>query len=557
MAKKKVDNFQEGVKLELDGTKYQPTLSVTQEEKVQETELKQPEPSVRVETTTAANPRLAKRQENANAYLDALAAKEKELGRTLTKQEIADWDDPKGLFAYQSLNNKKGNWANAFGANSLWGSFNDDTYKMLRKDLDSRSEQTKQKLAQDNKADRVVAVVPMVGGSTRAVTRGQQIAHQNLGNTITDANNLSPEQANAIVGILRKDHTIPEDIKFEGNTTLASVLDQLDDYVSDEELQALGYYNDEMVATVPHKETYEEMMARREKAEEAMRLQSQQKALARQQARLGLADLAAGIGDIIKASGGALVDKRSYQDMYNQLTAQQQKNFDGYLARMEALKQEEKAKAKLAEERAYNEKLQATLHERDMEKILQAQGFQASEADKGRKHQAAQSENERIWRSKESEKQRSHEMDMLMKKLEAEAKELEDKLGAEAAKNVTKGRKIYINNKELPANDDLYGELYAYFTTFGSRKYTTKDGKQAVLNFDKLKTEEFNTEDSKVAIALQVQKALRDYSSFNDNMKSQIMSLILQEDTPISSEGASGSTTVTNTKNGLGRFGQQ
>ena len=557
MAKKKVDNFQEGVKLELDGTKYQPTLSVTQEEKVQETELKQPEPSVRVETTTAANPRLAKRQESANAYLDALAAKEKELGRTLTKQEIADWDDPKGLFAYQSLNNKKGNWANAFGANSLWGSFNDDTYKMLRKDLDSRSEQTKQKLAQDNKADRVVAVVPMVGGSTRAVTRGQQIAHQNLGNTITDANNLSPEQANAIVGILRKDHTIPEDIKFEGNTTLASVLDQLDDYVSDEELQALGYYNDEMVATVPHKETYEEMMARREKAEEAMRLQSQQKALARQQARLGLADLAAGIGDIIKASGGALVDKRSYQDMYNQLTAQQQKNFDGYLARMEALKQEEKAKAKLAEERAYNEKLQATLHERDMEKILQAQGFQASEADKGRKHQAAQSENERIWRSKESEKQRSHEMDMLMKKLEAEAKELEDKLGAEAAKNVTKGRKIYINNKELPANDDLYGELYAYFTTFGSRKYTTKDGKQAVLNFDKLKTEEFNTEDSKVAIALQVQKALRDYSSFNDNMKSQIMSLILQEDTPISSEGASGSTTVTNTKNGLGRFGQQ
>lgn len=357
MAKKKVDNFQEGVKLELDGTKYQPTLSVTQEEKVQETELKQPEPSVRVETTTAANPRLARRQENANAYLDALAAKEKELGRTLTKQEIADWNDPKGLFAYQSLNNKKGNLANAFGANSLWGSFDDDTYKMLRKDLDSRSEQTKQKLAQDNKADRVVAVVPMVGGSTRAVTRGQQIAHQNLGNTITDANDLSPEQANTIVGILRKDHTIPEDIKFEGNTTLASVLDQLDDYVSDEELQALGYYNDEMVATVPHKETYEEMMARREKSEEAMRLQSQQKALQRQQARLGLADIAAGIGDIIKASGGALVDKRSYQDMYDKLTAQQQKNFDNYLARMEALKQEEKAKQKEAADRARQERL--------------------------------------------------------------------------------------------------------------------------------------------------------------------------------------------------------
>ena len=557
MAKKKVDNFQEGVTLELDGAKYQPILNVTKDEKAQETEQKQPAPTVSVEATATTNPRLVKRQESADAYLNNLAAKEKELGRALTQQEIADWDDAKGLWAYQAINNKKGNLANAFGGTSVFGKLNNDTYSMLRRDLDERMSQSKKQDAKDNKFDRVVAVVPMTGGSTRAVTRGQQIAHQNLGNTITDANNLSPEQANAIVGILRKDHTIPEDIKFEGNTTLASVLDQLDDYVSDEEFEALGYYDNNMNVTVPHKETYEEMMARREKAEEAMRLQSQQKALARQQARLGLADLAAGIGDIIKASGGALVDRRDYKAMYDQLTAQQQTNFNNYLARMEALKQEEKAKQRLAEERAYNEKLQATLHERDMEKILQAQGFQASEADKGRKHQAAQSENERIWRSKESEKQRSHEMDMLMKKLEAEAKELEDKLGAEAAKNVTKGRKIYINNKELPANDDLYGELYAYFTTFGSRKYTTKDGKQAVLNFDKLKTEEFNTEDSKVAIALQVQKALRDYSSFNDNMKSQIMSLILQEDTPISLEGASGSTTVTNTKNGLGRFGQQ
>ena len=41
--------------------------------------------------------------------------------------------------------------------------------------------------------------------------------------------------------------------------------------------------------------------------------------------------------------------------MYNQLTAQQQKNFDNYLARMEALKQEQKAKQRLAEERKYKE----------------------------------------------------------------------------------------------------------------------------------------------------------------------------------------------------------
>jgi hypothetical protein len=43
--------------------------------------------------------------------------------------------------------------------------------------------------------------------------------------------------------------------------------------------------------------------------------------------------------------------------MYNRLTAQQQKNFDNYLARMEALKQEEKAKQKEAADRAYQERL--------------------------------------------------------------------------------------------------------------------------------------------------------------------------------------------------------
>lgn len=355
MAKKKVDNFQEGVTLELDGAKYQPILNVTKDEKAQETEQKQPAPTVSVEATATTNPRLVKRQESADAYLNNLAAKEKELGRALTQQEIADWDDAKGLWAYQAINNKKGNLANAFGGTSVFGKLNNDTYSMLRRDLDERMSQSKKQDAKDNKFDRVVAVVPMTGGSTRAVTRGQQIAHQNLGNTITDVNNLSPEQANALVGILRKDHAIPEDIKFDSTTTLANVLDTLDDYVSDEEFEALGYYDNNMNVTVPHKETYEEMMARREKAEEAMRLQSQQKALARQQARLGLADLAAGIGDIIKASGGALVDRRDYKNMYDQLTAQQQTNFNNYLARMEALKQEEKAKQRLAEERAYQQ----------------------------------------------------------------------------------------------------------------------------------------------------------------------------------------------------------
>ena len=501
-------------------------------------------------------------------------------GQPLTEESLANILTPKQLWHFQKKYNQGSNWGNALGGRAFFGNLNDRTVQLL-------TEQANNKIAANKKAAlEKKAYVPygdMEGGFEINNSRLNEI--KDWGNGVTD-DNITPEQAQTLYAKLESygmqvpKKTVPvldaegkETKDAEGNVLTQEVYDTdgtstigglyaklgtvngVDD--NEDVLDELGFRDGAGNIARPHRKTYEEILAEQQRKQQELDYIKQQKALQRQQARVGLADIAAGIGDMIKASGGALVDKRDYQDMYNRLTAQQQKNFDNYLARMEALKQEEKAKQRLAEERAYNEKLQTTLHERDMEKILQAQGFQASEADKGRKHQATQSENERIWRSKESEKQRSHEMDMLMKKLEAEAKELEDKLGAEAAKNVTKGRKIYINNKELPANDDLYGELYAYFTTFGSRKYTTKDGKQAVLNFDKLKTEEFNTEDSKVAIALQVQKALRDYSSFNDNMKSQIMSLILQEDTPISLAGASGSTTVTNTKNGLGRFGQQ
>ena len=92
---------------------------------------------------------------------------------------------------------------------------------------------------------------------------------------------------------------------------------------------------------------------------------------------------------MIKASGGALVDKRDYQDMYNRLTAQQQKNFDNYLARMEALKHEEKAKQKEAADRARQDRMLAEQRAYQEEQARKAQEFQASENQKNREHQEA------------------------------------------------------------------------------------------------------------------------------------------------------------------------
>jgi hypothetical protein len=122
-------------------------------------------------------------------------------------------------------------------------------------------------------------------------------------------------------------------------------------------LDELGFRDTAGNIARPHRKTYEEILSEQEKKQKELEYISQQKALQRQQARVGLADLAAGIGDMIKASGGAIVNPRDYRAMYDSLTEQQKTNYNNYLARMQALKEQEKAKQKEAAERARQERL--------------------------------------------------------------------------------------------------------------------------------------------------------------------------------------------------------
>jgi hypothetical protein len=289
------------------------------------------------------------------------------------------------------------------------------------------------------------------------------------GNGVTD-DNITPEQAQSLYAKLESygmqvpKKTVPvldaegketkdangnvitqEVYDTDGTSTIGGLYAKLGTVngVDDNEdvLNELGFRDGAGNIARPHRKTYEELLAGQQKKQQELDYINQQKALARQQARLGLADIAAGIGDIIKASGGALVDKRDYQDMYNRLTAQQQKNFDNYLARMEALKQEEKAKQRLAEERAYQEKMLATQHERDIEKLLQAQGFQAGE----------------------SALDRDLKRELLDKELNA--KKAIAKLGedAEVAKKVTAAQlEAMKNNVNIPVGNKTY--------TFGNKE---------------------------------------------------------------------------------------
>lgn len=371
--------------------------------------------------------RIQRKEENARKMVDALSAKEEELGRELTRQEIADYADSKGLWAYQSLYNKKGNWADAFGGRDVFGSLNDDTYELIKKDLKARSRHRDVVRKEEERPNRVIGTIKQADGTNRHITRAHQTLHQNLWGEGTDINNMSPEQSSQFIDLLRASgHVIPEEFKVEGNTSMNDLLIDLMPYVDEDELEyemrKLGYYNgDSLVA--PHKETYEEMMARRARAEAEAKLQSEQKALARRQMRLGFADLAAGIGDMIKAGGGAKVDPRDYKAMYDSLTQQQQINYNNYLTRLKALEEQEKAKA----DRAYQERL-----------AQQQRDFQAEQARLGREHQEHMAEEERKWRMAMAAQEAALE--------EAKAKN-KKKGGGGAITTSSKGINITVGNK--------------------------------------------------------------------------------------------------------------
>lgn len=412
-----------------------------------------------------------RREENSKRWVDTIEAKEKELGRALTSQEIMDMGDAKGLWAYQALNNKGANWGNLAGG-AFVGGMNNNTYNILRRELDARAKKTAATEKENNHWNKEIAIVP-VGDELVRVNRGMQNEMTTWGSQIKDPNYITPEQATTLydklqsygIAVPKKTVTVADE---NGKPTKVEVYDIDDNGTSLAELvgnlgieaqdvmQVLGFYDDDDNLKVPHKETFEEIMARREKAEEAMRLQAQQRELQRQQARLGLADLAAGIGDMIKASGGAIVTPRDYQAMYNSLTEQQKTNYNNYLARMQALKEQEKAKQKEAADRAYQERLLAEQRAYQEEQARKAQEFQASESKKNREHQESML-SDRLEAQKEIQRLKNQNaIDRLHLNIDSK----------EASNSAKYGTSIPFDGEIIPIkpnlSDGLYQGIYGY-----------------------------------------------------------------------------------------------
>lgn len=269
------------------------------------------------------------------------------------------------LRAYQTqTGNKAGNWGLAFGSNALAGTLNKDT----KKSLEDWYQKTKTPTKLSKQREEIIDTIG-TGDTAKNITRGMQMDVRNWGNTITDTNAITPEQVRKLNAILGSNIAVPtEKVKSVGadgkevendveqTMTRDEIIDILDDDYMDA-LYTLGFVDEDGNYRTPHAETFEEKLARQERERERIEMLTQQKALQRQKARAGLADLAAGIGDMIKASGGAIVNPRDYRAMYDSLTEQQKTNYNNYLARMQALKEQEKAKRKEAADRAYQEKL--------------------------------------------------------------------------------------------------------------------------------------------------------------------------------------------------------
>lgn len=436
--------------------------------------------------------------------------------KDIDEQSLASVLSPKQLWYFQKFNNKGSNWGNALGGRAFLGELNNTTVSRI-------NQMAKEKLGAKQKQEESVKYsdaplktstgADMVVGNV-AISNKKINEMKDWGDGITDVNAISPEKVQQLYQKLEsygvavpKEPVLDEQGKAvvdENNEpvmqyaigndsyTIDTILDELDDD-GDMVLEALGFRDSQTGRlAVPHHKTYDEILADRERAQEELRHINEQKALQRQQARLGLADLAAGIGDMIKASGGAIVTPRDYQAMYNSLTEQQKTNYNNYLARMQALKEQEKAKQKEAADRARQDRL-----------LAEQRAYQEEQARKAQEFQARENQKNREWEDNKREDEQAHQISMLM-----------SKIGSEGTADVIKGDGLYINNTRHQSDDSIAIALY---TKLNGAKY--KNGRKIVLS----PLPENLADVDKTAIRLNVQKVLDNYDDLPKELQTSVM----------------------------------
>lgn len=243
----------------------------------------------------------------------------------------------------------KGNFGTALGAGAIWGAVNTNTLATLDRMYQERLAKEQREEANKSKMSSVIGKF----GSVNITNGDKRTLVSQFGDTNGDVK-MTPE--------------LKAEMVKRGITDENDQLDMID-----------------LLNQKPP--TFEELMAQREQARAELDYKNQQRLIERKRNLQGLSELGAMIGDIIKASGGAVVTPRDLSAKYDQLSKQEQANYNAYLARMEKIKADAEAERKRQAERAqaladrdetraYNEKLYQQKLKDDAEIAAQKQQYQ-------------------------------------------------------------------------------------------------------------------------------------------------------------------------------------
>lgn len=342
--------------------------------------------------------------------------------------------------AWQSVyGNGKGRFGTMLGRGAMWGRVDSNTMKGLeerrkaleeakKKQTDAQQEiaDAADSITRGNPDDALATVTHSDGSETNVTTADRDKLKAWADKVGYNIHDISPEQVKELQKIIT-DMGFPVKVDgIAGTQTIPTVIKAMMNSLPEEDADALEdalsvvgtQLNPDGTVTLPHTITFEELQAQRDAEKERIDLRTRQRELERKQARIGLADIAASIGDMIRASQGANVSNRDLKEMYNSLTAQQQANYDAYVARTQKMKED--AKAAAARQRERNED----------------KAYQSKEAEKNRNWQAGEAEKNRLFQAEEAEKNRQMQERIASNKLQAELKKLDNQVGRENVNKV-------------------------------------------------------------------------------------------------------------------------
>lgn len=384
----------------------------------------------------------------------------------------------KDTMAWQSVyGGGNGRFGTMLGRGALWGRVDSNTLKGLEERRKAMLEQAQPQKPEETQNTKVLGLVKRSDGTETNVTTSDRNRLMGWMDKMGENNkDISPEQVNELKTILNDmGYDVTTD-KVNGSQTVSTALQSLMATLPNEDADALEdalsvmgtTFNADGTVSLPHTMTYEELQAERDAQKEKIDLRTRQRDLERRQARVGLADIAASIGEMIRASQGATVTSRDLRDMYNNLTAQQRANYDSYVARVQKMKEDAKAVARENAKRKQDR--ENALADKEAERQ-----WQKAILEKQHDWKVEDDETNRTWQEKEAEKNRKMQIQIALGKNAVEMAKLNSQYGRENVNKVVQSGGIYWkgslygtggNGGNNTLIDSIYGLLMADDTSY-------------------------------------------------------------------------------------------